>query len=172
MALNLLCSQLYVLRGPSNSIQHRKHWDSPCSPGGCHVPYVISFFSLASLNNLSLWSQNKCIESTRQILQPTGKPLLVSTESRKTMRLHNSVVPGSHGVHAHAHGNPRTYMSTPAFKRHKERESEENTHTHTHTHTHAHTHTERKRKTHTKSICLLFRTAVVLRMSWHCQCWQ
>lgn len=87
---------------------------------------------------------------------------ICSTESRKTMELHNSLLPCWHMkdtnvfAHMHAHSHGKT------------------THTQVHLHLQMQTHKHREAHTHTHfaGVYLLFRTAVVLRMSWRCQCWQ
>ena len=124
---HLVYSQLCLLRGPFDSVQHRKLYDYPCCSRGVMVPYAISLFSLRSLSSLSPCSENKIIKSTLQIWKPSGKPIC-GIEWRKTIEFHSSVLPGWHAdtwtswrthVQVHAHGN------APAF-----------THTRARTHTH------------------------------------
>lgn len=141
----MVYSQLYLLRGPSNRDQHRKHHDSPCCQGGVTVPYVISFFSLSSLNNMSLWSENKFIKSTLHMCQSSGKLLFVAQNQERQWSY----------TTAYSQGDKHTCMHT-----HRETP----THTQIHLHLQMQTHIRRKTHTHTHftSIHLLFRTAVVL----------
>lgn len=117
---------------PLTSDQHRRHCDSPLLSRGCHSP-VCGF--LLFTRRPSSCDMYTCA-------------FTYSTESTRTMELHNSLLPGWHTntwwIHMYMHTQAHLHLQMQALVHRK------NTHAHT----------------HFTSVFLLFRTAAALRMSW------
>lgn len=133
----MVYSQLYLLRGPSNSDQHRKHCDSPCCPGDVIVPYVISFFSLSSLNSLSCVQKTSLLSRLSTCDRLQGNLYLqhrIKKDNGVTQQLTAMLThEGYKCISTHACSltwKNHTYTSTPAFTN-ANTQTQRSTHSHT-----------------------------------------
>lgn len=113
------CAASCVCRGVLlTSDQHRKHCDSPCCPGDVTVQFVTSFFSLSSLNGLSLWSENKSLLSRPSMCDSLQGNLFLcmaqkGQQSYTTAYCKVGIL--THDGHTCTHGTTNIYTSKSAF---------------------------------------------------------